>query len=235
MMEEAVELAQTLSAQNLGHHTVVSQVNYSTALTLYGIALNEEKRWSEAKSKLQKALKIRDKYLCENNLYTARTKAALGLAVYKLSENKEGASSGLFERALAALGLSKYRREKGISLFKSALDAVKNVDPQHHLASYIYLQYGQILFNSEKYSQASHYAQQAIACIEEACGSKIHPNVVEGHLLLYRTLKKLDEGDLDYHHQEIIFICDELSKKDPDYNSRWEEIKGAVGVNDGKC
>lgn len=171
------------------HGTVVSKLNYSTAMTLYGMALNDEGNWREAKRTLTKALKLRKKYLCKNNLYTARTEAALGIAVYWLGNKKRG---------LSYLDSSKTRAEQ--------------VDPQHHLASYIYLQYGHILFNAKNFRHAFQCAQQAIACIEEACESHIHPNVAEGHLLQLNLCKELNEGDGRYHEKKLDFICSELIK-----------------------
>lgn len=166
--------------KNLGLH-----LKYSAVLTLHGMLLNENSMWSEAREVLKKALVIREKLLCPNNIYTARTTAALGMAEYQLGKKYKG--KRLLRKAATMTNMSN------------------QFNPRHYLGAYVHLTYVQVLTEDRNLQEAAKQAKNAIECIDYACQTDIHPTVAECHMLLAKINEIQDNVSEQRHH--LIKAC----------------------------
>ena len=156
--------AQRMRPFNENHKNLGLHLKHSAVLTLHGMLLNKNSKWSDAQDVLKKALDTRETLLSPNNIYTARTVAALGMAEYHLGNKLKG--KRLLSKAAMMTNMSN------------------QFYPRHILGAYVHLTYAQVLKDDGDFQEAAKQAKNAIECIDYACQTDTHPKVAECHLLL---------------------------------------------------
>ena len=175
-MRQALDLYTSYmdESSNLGY--TENHPKYASMLAIMGIMLRDHNEVKEAKTTLQKALRIQERILSQQSLMKAETICTLGTVLHQLGD-----------------------RQKALASLDTALSMMKSVKYQHPVTSTISAAIAQLLLDMGEMHSAQASLEEALK-IRSVCCGEVHPNVAEYHMLLGDIACKRKEVATEREH-----------------------------------
>ena len=168
MMQQALDRYTTTGHDSPGHGYTETHPKFASMLAVMGLLLRDHGRPREARSYLERALRIQERILGQQSLMKAETICSLGTVLHRLGQ-----------------------RRRAMESFDTALSTMRSVKQEHPVTATILTAVSRLLSDMGDFHSAGLSMDEALKIRLQCCG-EAHPTIGLYHQLLADILIQTD-------------------------------------------